>query len=147
MAENSAILGAGLKFPPQVDPATGRFVVATGELSVKESIYIILMTQKTERIARPGFGASLMSFTFMDTDPTLLSIMGRNLAEDISAAEPRITNLGVEITPDLKKNCLIVNITYTVIQSNVSDNLVFPFYLDTTVEEEEDNEYAEPKEV
>lgn len=147
MAENSAILGAGMKFPPQVDPATGRFVVASGETSVKESIYIILMTQKTERRPRPAFGASLMSFTFMDTNATLLSIMGRNLAADIAAAEPRVTNINVDISPDVKKNCLIVNISYTVIQTNVRDNLVFPFYLDTTVEEEEEDDYAEPQEV
>ena len=39
-------LGSGMKFPPQINPATGRFEVVSGQASVKESVYIILMTQK-----------------------------------------------------------------------------------------------------
>ena len=37
-----------MKFPPQINPATGRFAVSSEEESVKESVYLILMTQKTE---------------------------------------------------------------------------------------------------
>ena len=43
-------LGTGMKFPPQVNKATGRFVLSSQEENVKESIYLILMTQKTERL-------------------------------------------------------------------------------------------------
>ena len=46
-----------MKFPPQIDPATGRFVTASEEESVKESVYLILMTQRTERFLRPEFGS------------------------------------------------------------------------------------------
>ena len=59
-------LGTGMKFPPQINPATGRFAVSSEEESVKESVYLILMTQKTERFLRPEFGSDLMSYTFMD---------------------------------------------------------------------------------
>ena len=40
----NTFLGTGMKFPPQVDKATGRFVVSSEEESVKESVYLILMT-------------------------------------------------------------------------------------------------------
>ena len=36
--DNKAFLGAGLRFPPQIDPGTGRFAVSSGERSVKESV-------------------------------------------------------------------------------------------------------------
>ena len=38
----------GMKFPPQIDPVTGRFLEAELEESVKDSIYLILMTQREE---------------------------------------------------------------------------------------------------
>ena len=44
-----AFLGTGVAFPPQIDPATGKFKMSVGEQSVKESIYLILMTQVTEK--------------------------------------------------------------------------------------------------
>ena len=76
-------LGSGMKFPPQVNPSTGRFEVSSGVASVKESVYIILMTQKTERWIRPEFGSSLMNYTFMDTSVTMLNLMAREVASDL----------------------------------------------------------------
>ena len=68
-------LGAGLKFPPQVNKATGRFVLSSKEESVKESIYLILMTQKTERFMRPEYGSSILSYAFADTGETMIVMM------------------------------------------------------------------------
>lgn len=135
-------LGRGMKFPPQINPATGRFAVAEGAESVKEAIYLILMTQKTERWIRPDFGASLMSYTFMDTNTTLLNMMARDIARDLMQQEPRISDVDVRIDGKSKQGCLIIYIGYIIRETNVRDNLVFPFYLDTTWEEQE--ETAEP---
>lgn len=147
MADNKAFLGTGMKFPPTINPATGRFETVSGPQAIKESIYIILMTQKKERRPRPGFGSHLMSYTFSDTNTTLLSIMGREIMNDIRANEPRVSNVNVDVVPNLDKNCLVINITYTISESNTRDNLVFPFYLDTMVEKDEENMYAEPEEI
>ncbi len=124
-------LGSGMKFPPKIDPATGRFVVATGAESVKESIYLILMTQKTERWIRPDFGSSIMSYTFMDTGVTMLNMMSRQISEDIINQEPRISDVEVRIDAKSKPGCLLIYIGYLIRETNTSDNLVFPFYLDT----------------
>ena len=90
MAGNNSFLGTGCKFPLQIDPATGRFMTVSGEQSVKESLYLILMTQRTERLVRPGFGSNMMDYTFMDTGTTMLSILRRDLSETILEQEPRI---------------------------------------------------------
>ena len=58
-------LGKGMKFPPQINKATGRFMTSSEKENIKESIYLILMTQKTERFMRPDFGSSIMQYTFM----------------------------------------------------------------------------------
>lgn len=131
-------LGSGMKFPPQIDPATGRFRVARGEESIKESIYLILMTQKTEHWVRPEFGSSLMNYTFMDTGVTMLNLVSREIASDLMTQEPRISDVDIRIDAASKPGTLIIYIGYTVRETNVRDNLVFPFYLDTTWEEQEE---------
>ena len=130
-------LGSGMEFPPQINPATGRFEVSKGAVSVKESVYLILMTQKTERWIRPDFGSSLMSYTFMDTSNTMLNIMAREIASDLMTQEPRIADVNIRVDATEKPGCLIIYIDYLIRETNVRDNLVFPFYLDTTWEEED----------
>ena len=56
-----AFLGAGMKFPPQIDPGTGRFAVSVREQSVRESVYLILMTSRGERWLEPNFGSQMAS--------------------------------------------------------------------------------------
>jgi len=131
-------LGSGMKFPPSINPATGRFEVSKGAVSVKESVYLILMTQKTERWIRPEFGSSLMSYTFMDTGATMLTIMSREIANDLMRNEPRIEDVDVKIDAMSKQGALIIYVDYLIRETNVRDNLVFPFYLDTTWDEEEE---------
>ncbi len=129
-------LGSGMKFPPQVNKATGRFVVSSEEESVKESVYLILTTQKTERFLRPEFGSNLMSYTFMDINITTVNMMIRSLTEQILKQEPRIGDVVITTDSQVKEGCLLVNIDYTIRSSQMRDNLVFPFYLNASAEEE-----------
>ncbi|MBR4981135.1 MAG: GPW/gp25 family protein [Lachnospiraceae bacterium] len=134
-------LGSGMKFPPRINPATGRFEVSKGETSIKESVYIILMTQKSERWIRPEFGSSLTNYTFMDTSSTMLNVMAREVASDLMSQEPRLSDVNVRIDSTSKQGCLIIYIDYLIRETNVRDNLVFPFYLDTTWEDAEEELY------
>ena len=138
--EDKAYLGKGIKFPLQINQATGRFVMAEKEESVKESVYIILMTQKEERFTRPDFGSNILAYTVMDTSVTRINMMARELEETILEQEPRISEVDVSVDPQLDKGCLIINIVYTIAESNTQDNLVFPFYLYAQEEGEQDEE-------
>lgn len=134
--QNKKFLGSGMKFPPQINPATGRFMVSAAEQSVKESIYLILMTQKTERLVRPDYGSTLMSYTFMDINATSLNMMRRTIMEQIMLQEPRVSEVDISFDSQTRDGCLIVNIDYVVSATNQKDNLVFPFYLNADVEDE-----------
>ena len=138
--EDRAYLGKGIKFPLQINKATGRFVMAQEEESVKESIYIILMTQKEERFTRPDFGSRILSYTFMDTSVTRINMMARELEETILEQEPRVSEVDVSVDPQLERGCLIINIKYTIAENNTQDNLVFPFYLYAEAEGDQDEE-------
>lgn len=129
-------LGSGMKFPPQIDKSTGRFVLSAGEQSVKESIYLILMTHRGERWLEPMFGARLFDYSFMDTSPTILGLMKNDLMSVLLEQEPRISDVTVTIDPTVRDGCLLINISYVIAQTNTRDNLVFPFYLNVEPEEE-----------
>ena len=101
------------------------------------------MTQKSERWIRPEFGSSLMNYTFMDTSATMLNVMARDVASDLMSQEPRLADVNVRIDSSSKPGCLIIYIDYLVRQTNVRDNLVFPFYLDTTWEDTEETDGEE----
>lgn len=146
MADDKAFLGTGMKFPPQINPITGRIEVSTAEKSVKESVYLILTTRKTERLVRPWFGSQIDSYVFMDISATRIHMMTRDIAENILEQEPRVSDVDVSVSPESGDGRLIINVAYTVTATNTRDNLVFPYYLDMDEEIEPEAEYAEQEE-
>ncbi len=125
-----SFLGTGIKFPIQINKATGKFVMSSEEESVKESVYIILATQKGERWLRPYFGSSILSYTFMDISLTRISMMEKEIERAITDNEPRISKAEADIQPAMDQGCLIISLQYTIARTNRKDNLVFPFYLE-----------------
>lgn len=128
-------LGRGMKFPPQINPVTGRFVMSENEQSVKESIYLILMTQKGERLMRPKFGSRTSDYVFSDTNLTMLHIMAHELEGDILRNEPRVKNVEIQMDYDTRPGCLLVHIRYQVSGTGASESMVFPFYPDGETKE------------
>ncbi len=147
MPSGKDFLGKGMKFPPQINPATGRFVTSSEEESVRESIYLILMTQQTERPLRPAFGSNIMSYTFMDINMGQLNMVARTIREQIMAQEPRISDVRVGMEQGNQRGLVLFNVEYTITSTNTKDNYVFPFYLNATSEAEEEGEpeYYEPE--
>lgn len=129
MLENNDFLGAGLKFPVRVNSVTGRFEMASDEEKIKESIYIILMTQKGERVLLPGFGSKINDYVFEVMNETNLTLMANNIKTAIQTYEKRVRNVSVDIIIDKFNNGkLVIDISYTVSKTNMAGNMVFPFY-------------------
>ncbi|MCD8069366.1 MAG: GPW/gp25 family protein [Lachnospiraceae bacterium] len=129
-------MSTGMKFPIQVNQGTGRFALSSGRDSVRESIYLILMTQQTERFLRPDFGSNLMSYPFMDINDTTVNMMIRSLREQIQSQEPRVRNVEITMDSQVRDGCLLINIDYEISELSDNDSLVFPLYLETPAEEE-----------
>jgi phage baseplate assembly protein W len=91
--------GKSLGFPPRVG-SDGRMRWSEGETNIRESIRIVLSTDKDERIALKDFGAGLMRFLF---EPNITATHAR-IAEAITTAlgrwEPRIAVEGVDVLED-----------------------------------------------
>lgn len=125
---DALFLGTGAKFPFEVNPATGRIEVSHGAQNVKESLFIVLKTALGERPFRSGFGTNLNAYTFADITPTTLQMMKRELSLQIYDSEPRVANIDLELDTS-QEGTILFNITYTLRENNVSENLVFPFFL------------------
>lgn len=140
---NRPYLGVGMKFPPQVNPATGRIVTADEEMSVKESVYLILMTAKTERLVRPNFGSNINEYTFMDIGATRTNILRREIMSLILEQEPRISEVNVEVEDQTVMGRVIININYMIAGSHTMESLVFPYYLEKELQSMIGDEFAD----
>ncbi len=129
-------LGSGMKFPIGVDKQTGRFSLSTEADRIKQSIYLILMTQLGERWLSPNFGSDILKYTFMDTSYSMLSSFTLNLRTTLLSQEPRISAVEIELDNRSSEGVLVVNISYTIADTNQVDNLVFPFYINAEKEGE-----------
>lgn len=96
---------------------------------MRESVYLILMTQKTERKMRLDYGCNAAGYVFNSVDATTLNLMSRELERDILKNEPRIENVSIKMDTTSKEGCLYINVDYQLRNGNVSENMVFPFYL------------------
>ncbi len=121
-------LGQGIKFPLQVNRATGKIVMSKESESIKESIYLILKTQKSERFGRYDFGSRLSDYAFMDLTTTWITVMTNEIREDILSQEPRISDVNISVDSQSSKDSLLVYIEYNIIAENKKENLVFPYY-------------------
>ena len=122
-------LGRGWKFPVQVD-ATGKIALSEYEEDIRESIRIILLTARGERVMRPDFGAGLHEFVFAAMSATNIGLIQSAVHEALIKWEPRIQVLAVDVAPELGDiGKLLINLEYRVRATNTQFNLVFPFYL------------------
>ena len=87
----------GWKFPVQIDKKTGRIMTVEDNENIKQSVRIILGTQKYERKIYPGFGTDLRSFMFEIIDPTLISTLKRSIKSSLDTWEEHIESLNIGV--------------------------------------------------
>ena len=132
------MLGAGWYFPvaregslghPTADPA--KLAMAADELSVRQSIEIIISTSKGERVMRPDFGCDLDKLLFTPNTGATQALAAHEVSEALKSWEPRIEVLDVSAQAggDVGE-LLLIDIDYRVRRTDNRYNLVYPFYLD-----------------
>lgn len=124
-----SFLGAGMHFPFEVDEVSGRILMSQGEESIRESIEVILMTGRGERVMRPDFGCNLKSFVYETMDYANLVRLEEEVKRALLQWEPRITGLEAKAVPG-SGNVIQIHISYRVRITNNPYNMVFPFYLE-----------------
>lgn len=122
-------LGRGWRFPVAAD-AAGRLAMSEYEEDVRESIHLILMTAKGERVMRPDFGSGLYDFVFASMSVTVMGSIQAAVKDALVQWEPRAQVLSVNVEADQGEvGKLNIDVEYRVRATNNRFNLVFPFYL------------------
>lgn len=131
-------LGQGLRFPLQVNKQ-GNLDLSIEENSVRESIYIILLTQLGERVYRPDFGCRLSELTFAPMNSETLMLMRIYVRQALEMWEPRIILNEVLAEPDAAEGRVNILISYRLQESHEQRSIVYPFYLQQESDDFEEN--------
>ena len=123
-------LGVGWKFPVEVDKTTGRIKTSSYEEDIKESIRIIMMTRKGERMMMPEFGCGIQDCIFETMETSSLARMEQEIMHALIRWEPRIIEPRVHVEQDKnEEGRLNIYVNYVVRSTNNPYNLVYPYYI------------------
>lgn len=122
-------IGRGLSFPVRTD-ATGSVALVHGDREIVESIRLILATAPGERPMRPEFGCAIHDLVFAPADSTTAGQIAYEVRQSLERWEPRIdlTDVVVDFA-EVDSGTLLIDIRYTLHNTNDPRNLVFPFYV------------------
>lgn len=122
-----AHLGKGLPFP--LKPKQGGLRLVAHEAKIEQSVQMILLTSRGERVMRHDFGADLGDMVFEPNTPATRAAIRYRVEKALLAWEPRINVERVEVSEGPEPNLLLIDVDYVVRATNTSYNRVYPFYL------------------
>ena len=135
MATNPDILGKGWAFPfrfnsiGQVSQLTSGTVEQSIE-KVREAIIQILGTKVGSRVIDRGFGADLRGLIFTPIDDLSAARVRFSILDAIQNYEKRVEILNVQVDISrANEGVLSAGIDFRIIATQVTGNLVYPFYL------------------
>lgn len=132
MAKNP-ILGRGLSYPARLgsDGNLKRDVDDTN--TVQSGISIIVLSEIGSRPMRRAFGSRLGQLKHEPNNSATWSLVQSEVQAALDRWEPRIKNIAVFVEPDqFDRFRLNISVSYQIIQTNVVENIVFPFFLEQT---------------
>lgn len=128
MSTPIGFLGRGWHFPISLS-GNGQITTAADADDVRQSILVILGTNKGERVMRPTFGCDLWRLVFHPLNTTTMSLAQHHVEEALTTWEPRIDQVTVVVSAERPLGRMLIEIDYRIRSSNTFYNLVYPFYL------------------
>ena len=125
-----SFLGTGWAFPPAFSAGGAEVATVSGADDVHQSLAILFATRRGERPMQESFGCSLDEAMFEEIDPALVNRLTTMIHDAVLTHETRIRLLNVDISQDPDEaGVLIIQLDYTILETNSRYNMVFPFYL------------------
>ncbi|MBP6822641.1 MAG: GPW/gp25 family protein [Acidobacteria bacterium] len=121
-------LGKGWAFPLGVN-ARGGIALSSGEHEIEQSIWMILLTPKGQRVMRPEFGCLIHDLIFAPNDAATAGLAAHYVGEALQMWEPRIRVVEVKAMADPDDAArLLIEIHYEIKATLDRRSLVYPFY-------------------
>ncbi len=102
----------------KVNPFTKDIYLKTDEDAVKTALKHLILTRNFERAFHPEIGTHVHSLLFENFTPAVKIAMERTIEEAIQRFEPRVRLVNLSITETDSGNDLLVNIIFTLINSD-----------------------------
>ncbi len=129
MSTENDILGTGWSFPPRFDKVQMSPKMLNGVEDIENSIYVIIHTKLGERILRNDFGSNIHDLLFEPLNANMKTYMSSSLKSSLIQNEPRIEIEQIELEQsDQTVGRVDIHIQFSIIETQVSRNLVVPFY-------------------
>jgi phage baseplate assembly protein W len=123
MLKSGQIYGKGLSFPPRVGP-DGRVAWSEGEENVRESIRVILLTERRERLRLPGFGGGLSRYLFEPNTVTTRQLIKDRITKELAQWEPRVAVEDVSVEEDATDpQAVVATITYRLVATRKQETV------------------------
>jgi phage baseplate assembly protein W len=127
---NRSVPGSGWKFPVETDPMTGRVKMSDYDEDIQESIRIILLTRKGERVMNPEFGCGIHDFVFSQMETTRIGMLEKEIQTALTLWEPRVQDVDVTVTQDAQAaDKYLIQIRCVVLATGQAFSLIYPFYV------------------
>jgi phage baseplate assembly protein W len=104
------------------DVTNGEIKIADYTESIRQSVKIILLTHKGERIMNPKFGTNLRRYLFEPINQTVREIIKTEVVNALYEWENRIRDINVEVI-DGEGGSLHVAVSYSVPDLKVKDDV------------------------
>ncbi|MEM7684167.1 MAG: GPW/gp25 family protein [Pseudomonadota bacterium] len=123
MTDRAGALGRGFAFPPSIG-TDGRWEWSTGPENIRQSIRIILGTERQERVMRPAFGGGLKRFLFQPNTTAVHRLIEETILQTLGRWEPRVSVQRVDVGPDpAEADAVLARISYRVVQTGTDDTI------------------------
>jgi len=99
-------------------PMTDELLTVKDDAAIKQSIMILLLTEKNERTFNPKLGSAIYSMLWEPLDFASAAIIRSEIYQVLSLYEPRIEVTEVVCNPDFNNNGFDVEVHYTIIGRN-----------------------------
>ncbi len=125
-----AFLGTGWSFPPTFSRQTHSVDMVSGEVDIRQSLWILFSTTLGERLMVPEYGSQLWRMVFRVIDTSLMTQIADFIRDAILTWEARIDVDEVTVEPHATLQGVVwIDVAYTIRNTNTRNNLVYPFYL------------------
>lgn len=123
------IFGRGVAFPPHLD-VTGQWATSVGAQNVRESIQIMLLTRRGERLMYPQYGSSLRTFLFAPNNPATRKSIEQEISRVLQVWEPRVTldSISVSVDPS-DAQAAIATIQYRLVANQLPNQITLTLQL------------------
>ena len=121
--DKSAAVGIDLPFNA---PGVFRSNFTTKD-AIRNNLINYFLTNPGERPLNPSFGGGLRAFIFQQLTTNNLDFLEERIQQDLSAFFPNVNVNNLEILRQEDLNTITVSLTYSVINTNISDTIEIDF--------------------